>query len=270
MVETTWIVQVNGLPPSPSPALLRRACAANGRPLVEISVSPGAAELPSLPSLPAVTGPIVFHGRTTLILQASAHPVWRSGVFFSPESFNHGAYLEGYGDRMLNAGGVVCSWGELWNRYQDPEQLIFVKPNDDLKLFTGAILTVGDCFRMYQRLEGRGHVDISGQEVVVGRPFEIDAEYRFFVVESEIVAGTMYRPTADTYLPSDLMRFAHEAAATWSPAAVYVLDIARVDRTWKVVECNCFNGSAFYGADVTTIVRSVSEYLERPAGGGRS
>ncbi|WP_399314144.1 hypothetical protein [Trichocoleus sp. FACHB-262] len=42
-----------------------------------------------------------------------------------------------------------------------------------------------------------------------------------------------------------------------------MLDVARVEQTWKVVECNCFNGSRFYLADVARIVRAVSQYQER-------
>jgi hypothetical protein len=40
------------------------------------------------------------------------------------------------------------------------------------------------------------------------------------------------------------------------------MDVARVEQTWKIVECNCFNGSRFYEADVPAIVRAVSTLQE--------
>jgi hypothetical protein len=75
----------------------------------------------------------------------------------------------------------------------------------------------------------------------------------------------MYRPSGDPYLPRELIVFAEEAAARWAPASVFVLDVVRVEGAWKIVECNCFNGSRFYAADVERLVRAVSEHQEQRA-----
>jgi hypothetical protein len=40
------------------------------------------------------------------------------------------------------------------------------------------------------------------------------------------------------------------------------MDVASVGYELKVIELNCFNGSSFYLADVTRIVRNVSLLLE--------
>src|SRR5436309_2201420 len=99
-METSWIVQTNVERESTSPALLRAACGALGLPYHSISVVAGAASLPELPPIP---GPVVFHGRNTLIRCALENPRWRHGVFFSTEAFRHGAYVAAYGNDMLNA-----------------------------------------------------------------------------------------------------------------------------------------------------------------------
>lgn len=83
------------------------------------------------------------------------------------------------------------------------------------------------------------------------------------MVDGEIVSGSQYRPTGDPYLPDALLAFARQVVSLWTPAPVFVLDIARADRDWKIVECNCFNGSGFYTADVRAVVRAVSAYQER-------
>ncbi len=44
---------------------------------------------------------------------------------------------------------------------------------------------------------------------------------------------------------------------------MFVMDVARVQRAWKIVECNCFNGSRFYDADVSAIVHAVSDLQAR-------
>ncbi len=45
----------------------------------------------------------------------------------------------------------------------------------------------------------------------------------------------------------------------------HFLDVARAEGAWKIVECNCFNGSRFYSADVERLVAAVSEHQERRA-----
>ena len=46
------------------------------------------------------------------------------------------------------------------------------------------------------------------------------------------------------------------------PLHEIAIDVARVDRTFRVVECNCFNGSGFYAADAERLVHAVSAFQE--------
>lgn len=79
-----------------------------------------------------------------------------------------------------------------------------------------------------------------------------------FVVNGEVVTGSMCRPSGDMQLPPELIDFAQKASADWMPASVFVLDDARANQACKIVECNCFNGSQFYSADVENLVRALS------------
>lgn len=213
--------------------------------------------------MPPIDGPVVFHGRTTLILRAFEHPKWRHGVFFDPGRFQHRAYVAAYGERMLNADARVLSWEELLREPHAPEELVFLKPNDDLKHFTGQVLRFSECVDLYRTLRRGARPVEPTSEVVLGKPSEIDAEWRLFLVDGEVVTGSMYRPSGDPHVPRELIDFAQDAASHWVPASVFVLDVARADYAWKIVECNCFNGSRFYSADVERLVRQVSEHQER-------
>lgn len=75
-----------------------------------------------LPELPNIEGLVVFHRRTPLILRAFEHPISRRGVFFDLERFQHRAYVEAYGERMLNADARVLSREKL---VEEP-----IAPND--------------------------------------------------------------------------------------------------------------------------------------------
>jgi hypothetical protein len=260
MMRTTWIVQTNVEAESTSPNALRRACWIDDRPFREIAVVAGS---PVLPAMPEVDGPIVFHGRTTLILRASEHPRWRHGVFYDADRFQHSAYAAGYGDDLLNADARVTRWDEFVLEARDPDELLFLKPNDDLKLYTGGVMSFAECLRLYERLRSAARPMEPSAEVVIGRRRELDAEWRLFLVNGQVVSGSMYRPSGDAHVPQDVVDFAERAAGRWMPASVFVMDVARTEGTWKIVECNCFNGSRFYAADVLQIVRSVSNHQER-------
>lgn len=259
-MRTTWVVQTNVEPESMSPSALRHACAVEQRPFREISIIPGAA---ALPEMPTIDGPVVFHGRTTLILRAFEHPQWQRGIFFDPKHFQHRAYAAAYGNRLLNADAEIMTWEEFVGQSRAPEERVFLKPNDDLKRFTGGIFSFAECLTLYKRLRSSARPIEPTSEVVISKPCEIDAEWRLFIVDGQIVSGSMYRPSSDAYLPDDLVAFAEQAVSQWMPASVFVLDVARVEGTWKIVECNCFNGSRFYTADVCQIVRAVSKYQEQ-------
>ncbi len=216
-----------------------------------------------LPDMPQVDGPVVLHGRTTLILRALEHPRWRHGVFFDPERFQHRAYAAAWGRDMLNADAQIMSWERLLREPRGPDDVFFLKPNDDLKYFTGQALRFAEAGDLYQALRKTARPIDPESEVVIGRPKEVDAEWRLFFVDGAFVTGSMYRPSGDPNVPRDLVTFATSAVSRWAPASVFVIDVARVDRCWKIVECNCFNGSRLYSADVERLVIAVAEHQER-------
>ncbi len=213
--------------------------------------------------MPRIDGPVVFHGRTTLVLRALEDPKWRHGVFFDPACFQHRAYAAAYGDRLLNDDATTVTWEELLRKPRGPGRLVFLKPNDDLKRFTGTVIALSQAPALYKALRDAPHPVDPTAEVVVGIPREIDAEWRLFIVDGRVVTGSMYRPSGDPHVPRELIDFAEDTTSRWVPATVFVLDLARVESQWKVVECNCFNWSRFYSADVERLVRVVSEHQER-------
>jgi hypothetical protein len=255
-LQTSWVVQTNVEPESTTPVVLREACSGLRLPFHEVSVTPGQQSLPALPDIP---GPVVFHGRNTLISRALEHPTWKRGVFFSPENFRYDAYVAHYGSAMLNADARVMSLGELVAADYQANAKLFVRPVHDSKVFTGRVVRFSDCAELHREWQ---RSSLSHQEipVVVAVVQEIDAEWRVFVVNGNVTGGSMYRPTAERTLPAELVSFAERAAQGWTPAPVFVMDLARVNHSWRIVECNCFNGSRFYEADVTAVVAAVSSY----------
>lgn len=260
MKFTTWLVQTNITPESPTPALLRDACNRQGRLYLPITVLPGSKSLPPVPDI-AKDGPVVFHGRSTLILNALSSP-WRHGVFFDPDMFTHRAYADGYGDRLLNCDASVMTWAELLQLAKASSGYRFIKPIDDFKGFTGQALSLSAVETLFGVLSEKYGQGLLSAEVVVASAQEVDAEWRLFVVNGRVVTGSMYRPTGGSHLPSDVLAFAESAIRVWTPAPVFALDIGKVGRQLKIVECNCFNASRLYDSNASLLVQAVSNYQE--------
>lgn len=257
--HTTWIVQVNAQPPSQSPRLLREACAATRRKFFSLHIVPGSrTEL----VLDDVDLPVVFHGRTTLIKLAAESARWRSGVFFNPLTFQHSAYASGFGQLLLNADAQIMTWQELL-ALPATSKPKFIKPNDDFKGFVGQVAGSAEFANIFATMQKAALPVGLDTELVVSDAYEVDAEWRLFVVDGQIIGGSMYRPNVESFLPDELLTFAAKAVAKWQPAPVFVLDIGRVEGNWRIIECNCFNGSAFYAAHVPSIVEAVSLFQER-------
>ena len=258
-MKTKWIVQVNHASGSPSPEQLRRACECHDLDYVGISVKPGNRDLSAIANLKP---PFVFHGGTTLILSAYGHPDFQTGVFYQPSHFGHRAYAAGFEKRLLNYDADISSIDQFLRSRRNDNDLIFIKPIDDLKGFTGDVLRYDEWVKFLKLRCSTSKTISFDTEVVIGSPQELDGEWRLFIVEGTVIAGSMYKPTADPILPEGLLQFATEAVKVWEPAPVFVLDVGRVDRTWKIVECNCFNWSRFYASNVNDIIKAVSEYQE--------
>ena len=60
-----------------------------------------------------------------------------------------------------------------------------------------------------------------------------------------------------------MIEFAQERIAEYRIEDVYVMDIAETENEYKLIECNCFNGTGFYKHNVEKIIQSVNNFVRR-------
>ena len=80
-----------------------------------------------------------------------------------------------------------------------------------------------------------------------------------------VIAASKYRTyfklTQERGCPQDVISFAEDRCQEYTPHDVFVMDIGLSGDTYFIIECGCMNGAGFYKADISKIVKSVTEYF---------
>ena len=214
-------------------------------------------EVPPIPDLPDGV-PIVCHGQG-FVTRALHHPRLKAGMFFNPEIFRWEAFRSGWAGAMLSsdARAMTLSEAQVFLRQTGSA---FVRPDADSKIFEGGVY---DASRLAAVTEATAVP--ASTPVIIASTLDIEAEWRFFIVDREVVGCSEYRrwgrPSTDGAVPRLAIDFASELALRWSPSGVYCLDLASSGGRFGVVEANCFNASRFYGVVMERVLRAVNSYV---------
>lgn len=255
MTPVHWIIQENQ-GDSTEVSRLVRAVESEGHVahLVHLTKS---LDIPPILDLPD-NAPLVCHG-PGFVTRAPLSARLKPGLFFDPETFRWQALFEAWGEAMLSRDGRVMALPDAQKCLRNGATA-FVRPDADSKLFEGAVYDSTSLAAVI------GKEKISSETpVVVASPLNLEAEWRFFVVDREIVGCSEYKrwghPSTDGAVPHKAIELAADVAHRWSPAEVFCLDVAAIADRVGVVEANCFNASRFYGSVIERVVRAVSVYV---------
>jgi hypothetical protein len=204
---------------------------------------------------PRASNPIAVIGSYLLVKRA--HELgWGPGVFSTDITFP--AYAEAFGRDLLNHGARVCSLGEV-----ALEEASFLRPIADGKDFPGTVVAPDELASWREGLcDVNGHRRVSAEtRVVVAALREIHAEYRFFVVDGQIVAASRYKlggrmsPAAE--IAPEAATAAEGFVARWQPDRAFVIDVALTPDGPKVIEINNINAAGWYHADVSRVIQAI-------------
>jgi ATP-grasp domain, R2K clade family 3 len=194
--------------------------------------------------------PSFFYG-STRIAELAATSGFRPGAFFDAAWFNPQNWI-GKRDDLLNHEQRLTTIGDLRRNW--PTSPIFVK-SVEAKVLTGMILEgpdVGWFTKEYTHLK-------DDDSIVISPVAEIAQEWRFFVVDGRVVAGSQYKHDGVKRIREPIgegaWTRAHWMAEEWLPSPNIVMDICRLKSgEFKVVEFNCLNSSGWYNADILKVV----------------
>jgi hypothetical protein len=182
---------------------------------------------------------------------------WTPGSFINT-NFHYSAWSNAYGSNLLNRDAVIDTLGNInpiWDSF-------FIRPSEDTKAFNGSLFTK-EQFESW-RYDFLGSVWSSrfeNDQVIVASCKTIYAEYRFFVIDGEIISYSQYKSgqqvLANPDVSYDCVAFAQSMIDIWQPARAFVIDIALTPDGYAVVEINNINSSGFYACNVAKIVSAL-------------
>ncbi len=228
------------------------------------------------PRLPGRT--VLFHGSLGNAAVVEQRLSWRPGSFCATDAFRCSRWYPTCGQWLLHRTWALSSVEELveasdavLGRIGGPE-VFFVRPDSPLKPFSGRVLRRDQLG--FGALDHGFYYDDKQLPVIVAPVRVVSREWRYVVVEGEVVAGSAYEADGRSSLPDDPRgdpwAYASSIAQRLeAPQPVYVLDICEADGGLALLELNPFGGADLYACDRSAVVAAVSNFaMRRPRPGG--
>ncbi len=216
-----------------------------------------------------ITGTDFIPYGSTLFTSIAYDLRWK-GCYFNPDIFNYKTFLTNRDD-MLNSNVMKIEDAVLFLEDQPDDSEWFTRPSLDLKQYTGMVDYAKDLVEWFNdamSFTGTGSYKIEkGTDIVLCEPKNIQAEYRWFVVDGRVISGSMYRFNGNLYIQRcteyDIITEAQGLADKWLPHVNCCMDLALVDGEFKVIEFNCINSSGWYSCDINSVIDAIWEYSNK-------
>ncbi len=207
------------------------------------------------------TSQVIVSGSTTLS-EIALERGWKPGPFLNG-NFDFPVWQETYRGLLLNEDAEIDEFGHL-----KPEEPIFLRPCSGNKTFAGRVIDP-ESLQIWQneiRSTSDRYSPLTPETAVLfATPKRILQELRFFIVDRQVVTGSIYRTEGHSLLSrvrdGSAWTYAEQAARLWQPDRAFVLDIALTSNGPKIIEINSINSAGFYDADLEALVDALENSL---------
>jgi len=182
---------------------------------------------------------------------------------FSNEHYNYASWTKHWTKaNMLNGENLKQKVTEI--EIPDHWESVFARPLEDDKLITGGLFKKEDLMMAL----ATKITDINKEKyLIISEKKIILAEYRFFVIDGQVITGSLYKIrgqliTADA-IDAEALSFAEDMINLWQPSNAFVIDIALTDKGAKIIEVNNISSAGLYKSDVSLIVDKMEILLEK-------
>lgn len=208
--------------------------------------------------------PTFFYVSTTVLEMLSQDCIWSKYIHFNDQFDTDKLWTGMYMTKprrndLLNEEPWFGKFKDLKDQVYEP---VFVRPISSLKIFPGTVLKPEN---LDDWLQNYGHGIDPETEIAISEYTDIWAEWRFFVINGEVITGSQYKLNGrleNRPADRDLLMIAHAAVTQWLPLPNCVMDLALTKEGLKVVEFNCIHSSGLYDCNAKKIVTAIAELYE--------
>ena len=206
-------------------------------------------------------------------------------TFFDLHKLSFEQYTVHGAKYMLNQNFVIISYAELKRRRDfffnifgkdiGKGKAIFVRPVSNDKVFTGRLF-YDDSFEreiVYMGYSKPPQMD-PAMLVVVASPVELIKEYRFAIVDTQVVAATCYQQWMNGLPDNEEIPGCDNMSVRWlaekiamdkqfNPDDAYILDIASTPDGPGMIEIGSINSAGWYAMDCDAIITALAKLAEK-------
>ena len=221
--------------------------------------------------------PVLFYGSIQLAGWIRRHkPLWVPGVWYNYDKYKVSHWSAALGKYMLNEDFIILPVAEITRRWEklfrdvgDGNNL-FIRPDNGTKSFGGKTF-----YKERWKLDwpNATYMMDPHELCVVSYPCNIGKEWRFIIVEGQVITGSQYKDHGSAeiqdIIPGDdkayrAWKFAQKIAdEKYNPDPMYTIDICEANGGFYLVELNNFCSSGLYACDLQKIVAKASELAIR-------
>jgi len=232
----------------------------------EVDIVPFSEKIPQIKNKDSLN---IIYGSTTFMLNAFKDEELREGVFYDPNTFQMKNYVRKWKENILNHEGQLIKFGALNNLKSEQNKKWFIRPNHDGKEFGGRVDSFQKLRDWSKQICKLDLPDFNAEtEIWISEPKEIKKEWRLFIVDDEIISSSRYMNNgildeSAKDIPNEMIFFAKSRIEEYRLHDIYVMDIAQIENEYKLIECNCFNGTGFYEHDIKKIIASINNFKRK-------
>jgi hypothetical protein len=203
---------------------------------------------------------------------------WVPGHYGTFQNYLCSVYYPYFGDHMLNSHYMYLPFSTLLDKKyfifdtMGEEDTVFIRPDSGNKTFTGKAVYKE---RFKREVELFGFYDTPRETMcLISTPKNIVEEWRFFIVDDEVVCGSTYKKSRHAVAPHNPFRMidcvtdddqaamkAHNVLGElkWQPDRVWCMDICKTkEGNFYVLEIGSFASAGLYDCETTELVRKIN------------
>lgn len=199
----------------------------------------------------------IFVIGATALNKIAQEKKWYPGSLYN-ENFSYGIWKEHLGEELLNNEAIIDTFGKIEPKWD----VFFLRPCEDSKDFSGGIFEKEEFYVWRQQLEKIGYL-FKEHDVFASPIKKIKEEYRFFVIDGEVTTYSQYKKEDTLYknknISNEVIQYVKRIVQIWQPAKAFVVDIAKTNDGYKIIEYNNINSAGFYDCDIQKIVEKIEK-----------